>query len=232
MHRRSHNLPAGTLVDLWELDLDTDVLQIVGTGQVSVDGSVVETISGGVRGDRLIAMAPRVGGLEFSEQQPTTTATPSLLGEGTLSTSLNLPSYLSVDTNRAPAFIYTSTSGAPEPIVAARLERDPAGAASTVTAEVLVGGVSVDEFDVTLASGVGGAGVLAVGENIELTSQFDARGFQTGTLPVEFLAINRFACSTVPARTSGSVLIDNQTESPFGSGWSQSEISRLIPEED
>ncbi len=42
-------LPAGSELDLWSLDPETGNFQVVGRGRVSVDGTVIETISGGVR---------------------------------------------------------------------------------------------------------------------------------------------------------------------------------------
>jgi hypothetical protein len=43
------NLAPGSEADLWSLDPATGTFTVVGTGQVSVDGSVIETISGGIQ---------------------------------------------------------------------------------------------------------------------------------------------------------------------------------------
>ena len=56
------NLPPGSETDIWSLNPNAGTFVVVGTGRVSADGSVIETISGGIRAnDWHAAQAPTKG---------------------------------------------------------------------------------------------------------------------------------------------------------------------------
>ena len=94
------NLAPGSEVDIWSLDPDTGEFTIVGVGQVSADGSVINTISGGIiAADWHAGLPPAsAGGPPLGEPDcnsccTVTTGSSTALATGNLIEDHNLVSY-------------------------------------------------------------------------------------------------------------------------------------------
>ena len=68
---------AGTLMDLWSINPNTGTFDKVGVGQVSADGSVINTISGGVRNSSWHFFVPTVGTPIINNNGPISPSNPS-----------------------------------------------------------------------------------------------------------------------------------------------------------
>lgn len=225
-------LPAGTIVDLWAFEPMTGSYRIVGTGQVTADGSRIETQTGGALRGGLLAMAPRASTPELASDQPTTTMVPGILNEGNYSTTIAMPTYRSNGQDRGLTFQYNSTAAVPEPIISVEITSGDA-VPQRISNQLFVGGTLVAESDgVLTANGINGQGQLASGERIRQALQFNASHLPTGVYPYSFISVSQFACSSITQVVEGDVLIDNQGDSPFGRGWSLTGLTRLYPQED
>ena len=118
----------GTLMQIWSIDPIAGDFAIAGTGQVSEDGSVIETISGGIRNSSWHVAAPPpdvVLGPDGRTPQPGVHVCPPLgdltsavdLHSGVLLESHDLVSYQSLGIVRGLSLRYDSLRAYAEPIV-------------------------------------------------------------------------------------------------------------------
>ena len=104
------NLAPGSETDIWSLNPNAGTFVVVGTGRVSADGTVIETISGGIRAnDWHFGLHPgseprdpggdsnQVCGCERPERE---TGSATAVHSGNLSLDHSLPDYASLDTRR------------------------------------------------------------------------------------------------------------------------------------
>lgn len=217
------NLPAGSLVDVWIFSDGS--FEKRGVGTVSDNASTVEASLRGFSGGELIALSPRPNSVVTATDQPSTTYIPSLLGEGNYATSLSLPGYTSNGASRGLSYVYNSTAAAPEPIAAATVTLGGA-LPESVSARIMIGGVDYGtDPSVSLTD-------ASAGDTIRQAVQISADNLPTGVNEYEFISISEYACTKVGQVATGEIFVDNQTDSPFGQGWSLAELGRLYPQED
>jgi len=220
------NLPAGAVVDVWVFN--GTGFSVVGSGTVSSDTSQVSAVLTNLRGGQLFALAPRAGTVEITNDQPKDIYVPGLLNEGNYSTSYSTPSYSSLGADRALTFVYNSTAANPSPIVSSiSTIVESIGKPESISQVVKVGDAVLSlqsQTDLTVSPNGTQKFVQA--------GTFDASELPTGTYPVSFMSVSQYACSRVAASVETEISINNQVDSPIGTGWSIAEVSRLQFDED
>jgi RHS repeat-associated protein len=115
----------GTIMDLWSINPLTGQFDNVGKGQVSQDGTVIETVSGGVRNSSWHFFAPppvSTSPTDHSEECEECNAKAGFnsdveLGSGAVIESQTLPSYQSLGVDRGVQLIYDSLRADPSQII-------------------------------------------------------------------------------------------------------------------
>ena len=220
----SDNLAPGSEVDVWNLNPSTNVFQIVNIGRVNADGSRVE---GSIIWPTLFFAAPPAPLVMASADQNATSLSPTLLADGNVSQAISLPGVISLGEDRSQTLVYNSGSAHPRPIVAMDttiLART--GVPATIDGVLEVGGVTVAGPFMTDTQS---PAPLPEDEDatIRHAAQFDAGEMATGSHPFRFTATANYGCSAVSASTMGEVLVNNQSDSPFGAGWTLAGLERL-----
>lgn len=234
------NLAPGSQVDIWSLDPDTGQFIVVGTGQVSVDGSVIETISGGIIAADWHAPLPPApaGGPPTNDPNPggpdcpcwdKDTGSRTALATGNLSETHNLAPYFSLNKMNRLTFVYNSSLADSRPIIS----RDSAilqiGAVpNTASISLSLSGIQQGTELFTDTS------TLSESQDEDFTQsiQLDATNLQTGVYPYSLKITSNFNVSKVSDFLTGEISINNQIDSPFGSGWTLSGLSQLHPQQD
>ena len=226
------NLAPNSETDIYSLDPDTGQFTIVGRGRVTADGAMIETISGGVRSASWHATlppppqpSPDVPDNNAEVSQPEQEAQCQIgssvgLQGGCLSIRHALPAYRSFDESRGLELFYRSQSANPVPVLNVDTNLDPAAAQPIAFAAELmrVGGVGQD-FRVFSEAG---------SDTLRQAVRFDARDFPTGRYGYSMMLDSQYPQSAVGSQVSGTVLVDNQINSPVGAGWRLNATSRLI----
>ncbi len=222
----SDNLPVGAFTDIWSVDPVTGIGTIVGVGTVATAGTITGTVPTG----GLVFAVPRPPAVVAAADENADNRRPTTLADGNLFMSISLPSYRSLEQDRSQTFVYNSTSAAPTPIVAAEITFPAdSGLPPLVSGRLEVGGVTVAGPIFTSTSD---PAPLAAGDTIRQALQFPGQDLTTGAYPYRYVTTSTYACSTVGAATDGRVLVNNETDSPFGSGWTLDGLERLFIQDD
>jgi len=210
------NLTAGALVDV--LAFRGQELEIIGTATVSADGTRLVGEVSDLEGGLLIALSPRAHSLSLSAEQPGGVFIPSLLGEGNLQTSYTVPAYSSLGSQRAVSLVYNSQTANPDIAVSVNSTFGNGAIPQTLISRVEAGRVTQEFEDYINVDG---------NDTVSQTAIISAGDVMSGRVPYKFLSIAKYACSSVRATLDDSIYINNQKESPFGSGWTLPELQTL-----
>ena len=223
------NLAPGSETDIWSLDPETGTFVVVGIGQVSSNGQLIETISGGVRAaDWHMALAPSPDGEDDSGDDSkacqVASGSRTSVASGNLMINHELVSYVSLNQPQTLRLVYNSLRADPQPIISLSttiLQR--AAVPPSVSARLGVGGVDqgVDVFWNT------GGLSESQDETIWQVVQFDASGFRTGVYPYQITLTSNYPRSSVSSVLSGTVVVNNQQKSLIGAGWSLDGLQQL-----
>ena len=234
------SLGPGTEINLWSLDPATGSFIIVGRGQVSEDGAVIETISGGIYAADwhfLLPQAPIVSPAAASSEnnsnnqdQSKCTDCPggsrTAVSSGNLSIEHGLASYRSLGQSRGLRLTYNSSRADPQPVISAHAGVVPrATVPATVSSRLTVAGV--DQAFETFTDTRESSSEVEVRQAV----QFDARSFQTGTYPYRLTISGNYTRSSISTVLSGRVLVHNEQNSSVGVGWTVGGVGRLIEQE-
>ena len=156
------NLTPGSEVNLWSLDHSNGEFFIAGTGKVSADGSVINTIDGGVRETSWhfpLSASPLIsflaGGVRDTGHNPESQSAPTCkkniplksgtsIQTGSFSEDYTLPQYRSLATQRGLTFLYNSNSAFACPIIPELFTASPNTAIPDATSTTLrVAGVNL-----------------------------------------------------------------------------------------
>ena len=223
------NLAPGSEVDVWNLNPTTKRFQIVSVGRVSADGASVE---GPIVWASMFFAAPPAPLVMASADMNPTSRTPTLLADGNVSQAIGLPGVMSLGQDRSQALVYNSASADPRPVVSMDTTiLGRTGVPATIEGVLEVGGVVVaGPFAIDTQS------PSPMPEDLDATirhaAQFDAGELVTGIHPYRFTATANYGCSTVSASVTGEMIVNNQSDSPFGAGWTLAGLERLHIEED
>lgn len=233
------DLPPGTELDLWSLDADEGVFDIVGTGRVSADGSVIETISGGITSatwHSFLPPQPDPNGEDNNDenQDPDKcddcdTGSQTALRTGELTVSHDLPTYLSLDQPRGVSLVYTSLSADPQPVISsATTVSVRAAVPNTLSATLEVGGSDQGFEAFTATTGLS----ESRDETVRQAVQLDAGLLSTGAYPYRLHLRSNYGTTSIGSIQSGRILVHNRVRSPLGAGWGIEGLERLHTQAD
>ena len=236
------NLEPGSEVDIWSIDPSLGQFIVVGVGEVTPDGSSIETISGGIRAADWHFPAPpppSVAGSSAAENSfsDMALACPQDVGmsaiadvsSGNVVLNESLPTYQSLGRDRGLELVYNSRSADPRPIVSANstiLARSSAPLSSSV--DLRVEGIDQGTRLVTDTTGL----TSFVAEEIKQSTAFDASGYETGLVDYTMTVRNNFVGSSIGSTISDRAIINNQEASSLGAGWTFNEIQQLHIQDD
>ena len=210
---------------------------ISGQGTVSGDGSAILSDGEVLTGGGYFFAVPPAPQLAQSADYNPSNVTPTALKDGNFSTSITTPSYRSLEQDRAVTLVYNSALADPRPIVAADATLAGHGALPVALESSLnlaglqvAGPISTSTANPDDPSDPGLDPDAA--ETLRLALQFDAGTLPTGSYATTFQTTARYDCSRVGAELPGRLLVENQTESPFGSGWTIAGLQSLALRDD
>ena len=252
---------AGLVMDLWSINPNTGLFDIVGKGKVSADGSVIETISGGVRNSSWHLFAPPeiVLNLDNNYEQQKVCKTcedkQSFKSEvstqtGIVSDDRDLVTYQSQGTTKGISLHYDSGRANPDKIFRINGEIiSGTFAQDTVTAKVSIIANGIKQTLPGLNSGQ--AGGLNGGERIWTVNspqlintaiQGDLSNLQSGVYQTELevgvrgIRPNQNTGQSVLIGTTNNqtdkVIVVNDSNSVFGGGWNVAGLQKLVINED
>ncbi len=224
------NLAPGSVTDIWSLDAATGEFVVVGKGRVSGDGQTIATTSGGIRAaDWHAVIPPALDGDLNQESDANACEIPSgsrtAVATGNLRITHNLPPYISQNLPTSSQLIYSSLSADPQPILSLQAEISaPAAVPKAVSASLIVGGIQQGSTLYTDTS--------TFDENQDepflQVFQVDASQFETGAYKASLELASHYNASSVSRSVPGALLVNNQSKSPFGAGWSLAGLQRLF----
>ncbi len=232
------NLPPGTQTDIWSLDAESGTFKVVGTGLVSSDGTKIETISGGIRAtdwhfslaaairQALDAIAGGIGSILDSAKATECPCARSVqMKDGSVKTGFSILSYRSLGESRSPQFTYDTQWANPKPVIPFEPTISSRSAVPrTLSSEVSIGGVSQGKKTFLDTSGLD----ESKDETLRTAASFDAKDFTTGVHLIILRTTSIFQVSRVSSDTSDEILIRNESQSPFGPGWTLEGLERIF----
>jgi len=227
-------MPPGAELDLWSVDPTTGEFSIVGVGRVSADGTMVETISGGIRAASWHAFMGPQPGADGSDNNDDNqdqdrcddcnAGSSTALLNGNLSITHDLPAWFSLDRPRSLRLVYNSGSADPRPVVSSRTTIPVRAAVPpTVSASLEIGGVALGPQVSTRTAGLS----ENRDETFRQAVQADARVLETGSYPYRMKLTSHYSSSAISSFQRGELLVHNQRQSPFGAGWGLSGLGSL-----
>jgi len=226
------NFPAGTIVDIFGLNHETGAFEFTGEAEVSADGRTVDSIGGAVFANSWHGFVPRDPEPEPENDdcdcEGDKPANSSFgLKTGNFKDYYQTPSYYSVGQARSVGLVYNSKWASANPI----LNFDTAAGLPPPVAmsqSLLIGGIQTPEVFLqpdSFGSVIGGA----IAKN---AVQFDASEFESGVYPYEFTISCQFPISRRSGSAEGQTVIINESNSPYGAGWSVADLRRLHVSQD
>ena len=235
----------GTIMNLWSISSATGEFAIAGTGQVSADGSVINTISGGVHLSswHFFAPPPPPTPPDPPDDPPNDCPVPGGstldLFTGAVTEQYSLPSYQSLGTTQTVTLNYDSTTADAAPIVRVGYDSIDTSSFTTFDNVVLMAQLTVQEGESTyVAPGYTGTSIPGLtggeqfwsvptnGGSAYATFQVNMQGLPTGIYDYSMLSgffgfssTTHFAVAGSYATTNGQIFLVNQADSPFGAGW-------------
>jgi RHS repeat-associated protein len=235
------NLEPLSEVDIYSLDPDTGTFVIVGTGQVSADGTVITTLTGGiVAATWHMTLPPKPGtngstnnpdnqgpGNGLEKDGPVDWTSSIAVSSGNLTEDHTLASYRSLSQSRALRFVYNSTSADPQPIVVTDTTIPLRSAVpDKISTRIRVAGVD-QGAELFTSTSLPAPLDENIDETIHQAVQFDAGAFATGSYLYELMVTNHFGASAITGVQIDTLLVNNETASPFGAGWTLAGLQRL-----
>ncbi|MBW4497678.1 MAG: hypothetical protein KME26_32380, partial [Oscillatoria princeps RMCB-10] len=239
----------GTLMDLWSINPTTGLFDNVGTGKVSEDGSVIETISGGIRNSSWHFFGaqpqdpnqdernPDEGGNECKENCNFTSV--AELHSGAVMETHNLVSYQSLGAMRGLQLTYDSLRADPRPILHFGYDNTVPNPQGRLIADLTV---SRGSFEYQLPGFERGNYGLKGGEHfweipetggkIDAALQADMRSLSSGeydySLNSGVYLFDGEAIFGSSTESQGKILSVNTINSPWGSGWGLAGLQKLV----
>ncbi|KAI9129302.1 FG-GAP-like repeat-containing protein [Acaryochloris sp. CCMEE 5410] len=252
----------GELMDLWSINPETGDFDKVGVGQVSADGTVIETIEGGIRNSSWHFFARFVDALDNFFNNPRNkdenckcksigvdVNSEVELHSGALTETHNLVSYQSLGQTRGLTLTYDSLRADPRPIVNFGYnDIRPSGITNAPERLKLVAKLTVSQgdFEYQLPGYQGSEYGLRGGEHIwslpstrgdvDAALQLDFRSFSSGlydySLQTGLRIFVRDQFSGTSNTYEGQILHVNSVGSVFGNGWGISGLQELVENSD
>ena len=227
-------LPPGAVVDIWFAPGGTGEWMVAGTGTVSADAASIVSDGPVLTGGGYVFAVPKSPLISFTDDYVPDVWRPSFLRDGNISTALNLPGYIALDSERSVKFLYNSTSAAPSPVLAADLTL-LAGASlpNLIESSLQIGGVDVAGPVYTSLLDADGVPLDPdADETIRQALTFDASALPTGNYPYSIQTTLDYGCSKVTVESMGRDTWVNEGDSPYGSGWTIEGLQTIVEQED
>jgi RHS repeat-associated protein len=242
----------GVLMDLWSINPNTGLFDIVGKGQVSADGSVIKTIEGGIRNSSWhFFVTPPDLILNFEENHNKNKScedTKSFKSEassltGAVSDDRALVSYSSQGIDRSVTLHYDSLRANPTQIfrISGTVETSLFNV-DYITAKVtiLANGISqtISGLNSAQASGInGGERIWSVsGKYVNTAIYGDLSNLESGVydslLEVGVRGLRTGGLVGNTEVQADKVVVVNDSNSVFGSGWNISGLQKLVVNQD
>lgn len=227
--QNTEGLEPGTIVDIFSINPESGIFEDVGDAQVSSDGQLLETISGGVRFSSWHFPLPgEPGGSSGNDDQNGENDDPGgqcsaqgsriSVQSGNVAEEHELLTHQSLGKERGLKLVYNSTAANPCPTINTTTFIPANVALPQATRTTLkFGGVSQPAELFTESSR----------PSVRIARQIDATTFPTGWYPHEVEVTSLYPNSSRTRRVFGSTLVLNEIGSPFGSGWSLAGLARV-----
>ncbi|WP_217385551.1 Ig-like domain-containing protein [Dolichospermum sp. UHCC 0259] len=242
----------GTEMDLWSINPLTGDFDDVGTGRVNADGTVIETIDGGIRNSSWHFFAPPTptpnnpddddrnpddGCDECKATAPGTSEVE--LHSGAVIETHDLVPYQSLGISRGISLRYDSERADARPILHFGYNDVPNDSALRLMAELTI---KRGNFELEVPGFAGGEFGLDGGEHfwsipngggkIDATLQADLRTLDSGRydydLTTGLLRLNNNQLNGSTSTTEGQFLHINTANSAFGSGWGLAGLQEIV----
>ena len=246
-------------MDLWSINPLTGEFDKVGVGRVSDDGSVVETIEGGINNSswHFFSTAPDEPnvndgnlGCRTCPKAKEKLSSEVELDSGTVIESHDLVTYESLGVSRGVQLRYDSLRADPRPIVQFGYDDvNPSALAPGFTDKLrLLADLTIhtDEYDYQVPGFAGGQYGLTGGEHfwsignqagpVNASLQADLRDLASGVYNyslnsgVRLFVRDQFVGSST--RTEGQIVHINRRDSAFGAGWGIAGVQELVENAD
>jgi RHS repeat-associated protein len=245
--------PSGTAMDLWTLDPASGAWINAGAGEVSKDGKLVQTISGGVTASSLYFFAPHPAPVNDPKGDPrnlqvgmpaqeatVSFASTVALHTGAVEDDYSLPTYQSIGIARGLTLHYDSLWANPQPIINFGYDQLSVDASTLLVATLAINRDSfhfqvpgfADAAQYGLSGGENFWTIPSGASNIEAALQADLSSQPTGvygytvTTGLDHFDGSVFTGSSVTS--TGSLVQVNTGTSPLGAGWSLAGVQQLI----
>lgn len=247
---------AGTQMDLWSINPQTGNFDSVGVGQVSADGKVINTISGGIRNSSWHFFAPPAPtpndpnadprnpeeGCNDNKVTGPSNSDVELYSGAEIETHDLVP-YQSLGVSRGLTLRYDSQRADARPIVHFGYSNVPSDPNLRLMAELTI---KRGDFTLAVPGFAGGKYGLNGGENfwsipsgggkIDAALQADLRTLSSGRydydLTTGLLRFNNNQFNGSTSASTGKLLVVNSVNSAFGSGWGLAGLQELVTNPD
>ena len=246
----------GLEMDLWSINPNTGLFDKVGTGRVSDDGTVIETISGGIRNSSWHFFTPPAPPPNDPNNDPRNKddkcknceSTKPINSEvelhsGVVTETHNLITYQSLGETRGIRLRYDSLRADPRQIVNFGYDNVPANSNNLLVASLdvkqgdftyEVPGVAPGEYG--LSGGENFWSLPASGGEVDAALQVDMRALDSGryeyelTTGLQIFTGDSFNGSSTTS--TGELINVNRVNSAFGSGWELSGLQEIVENDD
>ncbi|RBW45663.1 hypothetical protein DS901_02550 [Loktanella sp. D2R18] len=227
------NLPEATTLTFWENTQSTRFRRVAGAGVDAGASTVSAQVDLNENG--MFTFLPQSPRTVASDDQPTGNHTLSVF-EGDLNEVYTLPGYFAFNQAQQVGLSYHSSAADPTVIVAGDVTiADDASLPIELSTRIAVGGLSLTS-DVTWTPREAADGTIPalVGEEVALRQSMpvDASSLSSGRYDYDFIARAQYDCSTVTATHNADLYVQNETDSPYGVGWSIDGLQELVVADD
>ena len=237
-------LASGVILDLWSISPVTGEFEIVGKGRVSDDGSVIETIAGGIRNSSWHLFGLN-GDLDNESQQCLCEATKAIGSEVGLFSGFyreehSLPTYTSLGETRGVRLVYQSDRADPNPVVrfGVPVRSFNVGTIGRGIPQNLTATLDVETTEGFVNGALGGThywqmtGIPTSTERVGAGIQLDFSNIPSGAYTYSLTAgIQQSSANASMAATrtvESRVVSVNTVDSVFGAGWGLAGHQQII----
>ncbi len=228
----------GSQVNIWSLNHETGEFFVSGKGEVSADGSEINTIEGGITAASWhlpIGLLAELGDPNNPNCQckkkdcDKKTGSFTSVASGDLTIDHTLVSYKSLNRSRALRLVYNSDRAHPMPIISSNVTNvKEADVPLSISTKISVAGVDQGVEVFTDTKGLN----QDADDTIIQSVQFDASELETGRYPYRIMHRSRFNRSAVSSGSGDFVIVNNQSRSPFGAGWTLDGVQNILAGDD
>ncbi len=228
------NLPEATRLVLWQ---NNESGQFRPSADAFVDPGAITVTSAGasVGSDGLFTFLPQAPSTVASADQPTGNRQLSVFN-GDINEVYTLPGYFAFNQQQNVGLSYHSAAADPTVIVAGDVTiNDDASLPVDLATRIEIGGLSlISDVTWTPREAADGTTPALIGEEVTLRQSMpvDASGLPSGRYSYDFYAKANYDCSTVSADHQAEVYVQNETDSPYGVGWSIDGLQKLTQSPD